>query len=162
MVRSSASCAGFSEGDNGAAHLHHGASGSKAGIGTTETPVLTLHNSLFWQGVPNRKRIKIVSATASVDGTKPSTLRMRKNGILIAANYSPVEADSSVAEKDTAATSITGGDEQFTLGMAKSDSGDFEIGEDYHINPDDRITITAEATSGSVDVVCSFNWEEDY
>ena len=162
IIMMSGSCAGFSEGVNGAAHLHHGIGASKASITTSETPILTLHNLLFWQGVPNRKRLKLISATVSADGAKPSIIRLRRNPVLVGANYADVETESSAAQSDTSATSSSGGDSQFTLGLDKSGSGDFKIGDGFYIDPNDRLTVTAQATSGTVDIVCSFNWEEEY
>jgi len=160
IVRSS-SMGGYTEGKTNGGHIHHGVDVIYAGVGTTETPLITIHNKPIYQGKENRVRIKIIIVSASVEGTKPAVIRLKKGGVLEGASYNDIETDNSVVNYDIAATVITGGDQQFTLGMAKSDSGDLNLGGNtYFINPGEFLTVTGEAGASTIDGVISINWEE--
>lgn len=161
IILYTSSMGGFVEGRTNGSHIHHGITTEFSAIGTTETPVLVVHNKPIYQGKKNRVRMKIILISVSVDGTKPSTIRVKIGGSLTAASYTDINTNNSVANFDISATAISGGDEQFGFGLAKSDSDKLELGvETFFLNPDDKMTITAEASAGTIDGVVSVNWEE--
>lgn len=159
IVIHSSSLAGFVEGEQNGAHISKGASVEFSGIGTTETPLLTIHTKRIYQGKLNRVRLKIAFASISVDGTKPSTIRFKTNGVLTGASYSDVDTANSITEKDTSATAISGGEEQLAIGMSKSDSNIISP-PFFFLNPGESLTVTGEASTSTIDGVVSFNWEE--
>lgn len=160
IVRSS-SMGSYTEGMTDGGHVHHGIESIFTAVGTTETPVLTIHNKNIYQGKENRVRIKVIIITASVEGTKPSILRVKLNPTLEGASYTDIDASDSVINYDTSASSISGGDLQITRGFAKSDADDIDLGQNtFFVNPGEFMTLTLEATASTVDGVVSINWEE--
>ena len=61
---------------------------------------------------------------------------------------------------DSAATAISGGDKSFTFGVDKVGGDVIPLSDaTFYISPGETLTITGEST-GSTDIVASFNWEE--
>lgn len=144
-------------------HVHHGISVEYLGIGTTETPILTIHNKSVHQNAENRTRIKLVIATFSVEGTKPASIIFRLNPVLTGASYTDVSANTSVVSYDASATALSGGSEQIAFGLGKTDSGQLNIGGNtFFINPGEILTISGKASSGSIEGIVSMNWEEQF
>lgn len=167
LVLYAGSVGGFTEGIVNGGHIHHGASATKASVGTAETPILTIHNSIVYQGVPNRVRIKMISASMSADGNKPVTFRLRKDVTLTASSFNNVDADGSTVKFDIAATGIDAiddSDEQFAVGLSKVGSDILDLSTaTFFLNPNEKLTLTAQsAAGGSADVVVSFNWEDRF
>jgi hypothetical protein len=161
IVLSVGSISGFTEGRIAGVHFHNGVEGSKT-IGTTEVPVLTIHNELIYAAKINKIRIKLIFASLVTDGNKNVFFRFRINPTLTDANFINVEEDLSIVAFDTAATAVTGGDSQLTVGLAKvaSDIIDIAAGT-FFLTPGQFLTVTAQAaTAGSSDVTVSLNWEE--
>ena len=155
------SFAGFIEGSEGLAYLHHGQSASASGVGTTETPILTIRNKLIYQNSINRNRIRIAYIAASVDGTKPAIIRMVKNGVLTGASFSDVDTNATTVSFDTSSTAISNGIRQIDIGLAKTSGEVINMSQaSFELAPNEWLTITAEASSGTTDVVASFNWED--
>lgn len=162
------SIGGFTEGMVNGGHIHHGASAETTGVGTTETPILTVHNSIIFQGVPNRVRAKMMLVTMAAEGNKPVTFRVRKNAALTGASFSPVDSDASTIQTDSSATAIDttidDGDEEFAIGVSKTGSDKIDLAEaSFFLNPREFLTVTAQSASGgAADVVVSFNWEDRF
>lgn len=156
------SMAAFVEGKALNTHFHRGADTDYSGIGTTETPIMTLHNKEIFQSKKNHTLIKLILLVMNAEGTKPSTLRIRKEADLIAANYNDIETAVSVIEFDVAATSFTNGSKQIAFGMGKSDTtGPVDLEDkSYVLRPGERFTITGQATNGTIEGTVSVNWEE--
>jgi len=155
------SFAAFVEGALGNGHIHHGAVAAAAGIGTTETPILTILNKVVYQGGLNRSQIKLIFSSASIDGTKPATIRFRTNAILTGSSFSDISTNTSVAAKDSSSTAISGGNLQFAFGLSKADGKIIDLTEaSFTLNPGDSLSVSVEASSGTTDVLCAFNWEE--
>lgn len=158
IVMYSASVGGFTEGLRNGGHVHHGISNAATGI-TTETPVLTIHNSHLYAGKENRNLIKLIFLSIATEGTKNSTIKIYTGCTLTDASFSAIGTYSMV-EYDTSATAVSGCTEQFALGMAKSDSETLDLEQKtFYLPPGRFLTITA-TSSASVDVTASFNWEE--
>ncbi len=163
VVMATASMGGFVEGRVKEFGVSHSTSVSVEGITITETPILTIHSHDIFQGKINRVRVKIKLLSASVDGGKPSILRVIKNATLTGASFSPVApgAGTSTIHMDTSATELTGGDVIFTAGLSKVDSialnsQDLEI----FLEPIEFLTVSLQATATTVDAVLSLSWEE--
>ena len=166
VIMYSASCMGGSEGKHeGVEHLHHAATVSTASIGTTETPILTIHNPVLFNSVPNRKRPRISSATCSIDGTKPAIVKLTRNGDIIAASYSDIETGASTLKFDTSATAISGGDVKYADGMSKVDRVSFNIDKNFRLYPGDKLSMTVQGvggTAGATGITGVINVEEEY
>lgn len=161
IILRAGSIAAFVEGISKNTHFHRGVSVEYSAVGTTETPILTLHNKEIFHGKENKIRIKLILFVGSADGTKPSVMRIRKDTKLIAASYSDVDGNSSVVEFDSSATILSNGSDQLGLGLGKSESQTLDLEEkSYFLNPGELFTITQKATAGTVDGVVSVNWEE--
>ena len=161
IVVNSASCGGFVEGRTNGAVVRHGVSVTKSGI-TTESPVLTIHNPLIYQGVPNRTRVRIKFMSVSVDGTKNAIIRILVNPTLTNGSFSDLDAGKTVIKYDTSASVVSGGDELFGIGMAKVDSEILSLAEDkFELNPGEFLTITGESSS-STEITASFNFEDRF
>ena len=161
IVMATASMGGFVEGRVKEFGVAHALSVSVEGVTVTETPIVTIHSHDIFQGKINRVRIKIKLISASVDGGKPSILRITKNATLTGASFSPHESGISTIHQDTSATALTGGDDIFTAGLSKIDSialnsQDLEI----FLEPIEFLTISLQATATTVDAVLSLSWEE--
>jgi hypothetical protein len=162
IVVNSGSIGGFIQGRTNGSHIHNGIDVTFAYTSAIEKPVITLHNQLIFAGVPNRVRLKLISVTFAADGTKPVTFRIKRNPILTGASYSEVEPGISVAEQDTSATTVTNGDQQFTVGVGKTGSQILNLSTaDYFLNPQEIFTVTAQS-AGNSDVTVSMNWEERF
>jgi len=170
IVLYSASCMGGTEGIDGSrAHLHYGVGYSDStGVGTTEVPILTLHNPVSWQGVPNRKRLHITATGVTIEGTKPAVARLRLNPALIATSFSSVNSNASVAEWDQAATTLdttATGVQLYIGGSPKEGEVAFPIDEDFYVNPGELLTITMHGVggnAGNTSMIPHINWEEEY
>ncbi len=158
------SMAAFVEGKVSNTLFHRGTDVNYSAIGTTETPILSIHNRQIFQGKINRISIKLVLFVANAESSnnKASTIRIHKKHDLVGANWIEIEQNVSVVEKDVSAISITTGDTQIAFGMSKSDSTgsvDLET-KDYILHPGEIFTVTGQATSGTIEGTVSVNWEE--
>lgn len=152
---------GFIEGEISDDGVISGITISKAGIGTTQTPILTIRNKEIYQGKTNRVPVQLTFATVSVDGTKPALVDFILNSQLTDASYSDVNTNTSVIEADSSATALTGGIEQLGIGLAKQDGKLVPFAAiNFVLAPGESITLAVAASSGSTDVVVSFNWKE--
>ena len=161
IVLQSASMAGFTEGVVISHTPPANISASKDSVGTSETPILSLHNHTIFQNILNRVEVDVLSLIVSVDGTKPAIIRLRKNPILTGASFSAIDVDRSVLRKDTSATIVTGGTvQEFTV----SKEGVIILGSDifqaFHLQVTDTLTLSAEATSGTTNVRVSFGTQD--
>ncbi len=160
ITMETSSMGGFIEGDFHLAQIDKGASVEIAGVGTSETPVLTIHNHILFQSVFNKVAIIITEVAASVDGTKPSTIRIRRNATLTGASFSAIDTNLSVIFVDTSATALSGGELLEVEPAAKSDTIKFT--KSLELEPGEFLTISLEASSGTVDAVITIDWDEEF
>ncbi len=157
------SMGGFVEGRDVLPGLPHALSAELIGAGTTETPIMTIHSHDIYQSTLNRVRIKMTSGRMSVDGTKNTIVRVRKNAILTGpVSFTALDSNTSTIHRDTTATGVSGGVVVFTEAAEKVGSVpiDFEQLGISLVAPE-FLTITAQATSAStIDVIASINWQE--
>ncbi len=129
----------------------------------TERPVITIRNKEVYQSVLNRTSMILSFAGLSQDGTKTATVRFTFNATLTGAVWADVSASTSVAQVDTTATTISGGNEVFAQGIARTDKTDFQISdEDVVLHPGDTLTISLIANANNPDVTAAFNWIDDF
>lgn len=143
--------------------IEHSYGTDTANIGLTETPIFTIHSHDIYQSVVNRVGIDMIFGNVSVDGTKPAIVRVRKNATIVGSSFSPHDSGTSIIHQDFQATSVTGGEIIFQEGVAKNGTAiiPFHILNTRLIQPD-FLTLSIEATSGSIDAVSTFNWEEKF
>jgi hypothetical protein len=164
IIVKSSSLAGFVEGrdpPNGAAHSEEN---TKTNITTTENAILTIHVDPVFQGVKNRTAVRPIIATVAADGNKLATFRVYINAVLGGSpSFSAHNADTSVISVDTAATTISGGDQLTSIQIAKAGNGeiDFEaLG--IELDPGDSLTVTGVfAAAGSGELSASITWKEE-
>lgn len=155
------SMGGFVEGRDELNGVPHSLSVEVSGVGTTETPVMTIHAHDIYQGTINRVKIKMKLGSVSVDGTKPVTIRVRKNAILTGASFSPLSSNSSTIHKDTSATAVTGGVIIFSESVSKDGKSDIDFDRlGIELNQPDSLTVSIEASASTTDTVSTLNWQE--
>lgn len=157
------SMAGFVEGRNILPGLPHSFSTTTLSVGTTETPTLTIHAHDIYQGVVNRVKIRLTTASVAIDGTKPAIIRIRKNATLVGASFSPLDSDVSTIHVDRAAVSVSGGEVVFTASVAKTDTITIDLEKlGLTLFQPDFLTISVEATAGTLVAVSTINWQERF
>lgn len=156
------SMGGYVEGRDVLEGLPHSLSVEKTNIGTNETPVMTIHAHDIYKSTINRVRVHMTEGSVSVEGTKPATIRVRKNAVITGpVSFSPLNSDTSTIHRDISATGVSGGTIIFAQGVEKVGTVkiDFKkLGID--IVAPDFLTLTVEGSSGSVDTVNTLNWQE--
>ncbi len=159
------SMAGFAEGHIVEDSVLHGMSNAITGLGTTETPILSIKDNLIHQGEINRVRVRPEFISLATDATKAVIFRIRIQSTLEGpVAFTDVDAAVSVISTDVAATGVTSGTgrEALAITLGKTDSLLINIDElDKKLNPGEHVTITAEAVSGSShEASASLTWGE--
>ena len=160
-----ASMAGFVEGKTSNLGILNARSANITNLTTTELPILSVKNKPVYQSKLNRTILEPLFLALATESTKPIIFRARLSPTLTGTPaFADINANTSVASFDTAATGITAstGRELFTTVLGKTDSEiiDFSFLRKT-LNPGETLVITAEATSGSnQEVNVSFTWEE--
>ncbi|MEE8207519.1 MAG: hypothetical protein V3T88_00980 [Nitrosomonadaceae bacterium] len=134
------------------------------GIGTTETPIVSIHNHTIFQSTINRIRTKLDELSVSFDASaanKPAILRLRLNPTLTGASFSAFDANTSVMRTDTSATAVSGGNLFFSISLAEGSSSIIDFfNRNIKINPGDTITASLEASNGTIDPILTLGWKE--
>lgn len=138
---------------------------TKAAVPTTIlTPIFTLRNRLVKGGNRNREEMFPVYMSVYTDAGKGSIIRVIKNGTLSDdQSFEYVNEQSSIAEFDTAASSVTGGEEVITDVVASGSVSKQELltRNDFIFNGE-QLTVAAFIPSGaSGDFIITFSWQED-
>ena len=155
------SMGGFVEGRNNLKGLPNSLSVEKTGIGTTETPVMTIHAHDIYQSTINRVRIKMTNVSISVEGTKPATIRLRKNATITGGVFTALDSNTSTIHRDTSATIVSGGTIIYSQSIEKIGHAGIDlekIGIDL-IAPE-FLTLSIEASAGTLDTVSTLSWQE--
>ena len=105
-------------------------------------------------------RINIVSA--SLEHSKPGTVRFLLNAKLTAAAFTDLDALTSVMQKDNTATVVSGGLELLAIELGKRDSEVLDVEDlDLELLPGETITATAVVDSGTgAEFDTAFNFVE--
>ena len=146
------SMAGFVEGMDELLGTRRGVKNNKTNAGATEIPILTIRNKTIYQSKLNRTNVKILRVGTSVEHTKPMTVNFYLNPTLVAASYSDINTKTSVIQKDTSATSFSGGTLLFSIDLGKEDSEIIDFSNDKHAEvllPGNHFTVTSIPNSGN-------------
>lgn len=135
-----------------------------ANIGTDETAILSLHNHTIYQSKINRVRASPQEFGITIEASaanKPGIIRIRKNPTLVGASFSAVDADTSVMRKDISATTVTGGELLFAQSVADDTPLAFDLSRKTgKLEPGETITVTGEATNGTIEAIVTLGWKE--
>ena len=164
IVLQSASMMGAIEGKDTGEGFLNAAVVETTNIGTTETPILSIHNHTVYQSKVNRVRMKLDELGVSFDASaanKPAVLRLRLNPALTGASFSAIDASTSVAMKDTTATAVSGGTLFFAQSLAEGAAPIIDLSSrNILLEPGETITISLEASNGTIDPDISLGWRE--
>jgi hypothetical protein len=156
-----ASGGAFVEGKINFLGAQFGAVGTKAIGAGVETPVLTLRGSTTYADRRSSAQIQIDRFSVACDGTKTVDFRVYKNATLTAPQFQRVNATTSAADYDSAATAITGGTRVYAFSIGKTGSGTESVTDlALFLQAGDTLTITATSVNAS-DVSATIVWIED-
>jgi len=145
--------------------LNNGASAAKVNTGATEIPILSIRNKVVYQNKLNRVDVKLSYMSSSAEHTKAVTVNFYANATLVAASWVDVSTNTSVVEKDTSATSFSGGRKLFSLALGKTGNETIQLTNALAglLHPGDVLTATSIPASGNnSETSISFNWTEDF
>ncbi len=128
---------------------------------TTETPVITLHNKIDYQGHTNRTVTLLGTIAVATDATQSMAIIVRYNATLVGAVFADVDADNSAIEVDSTATGVSGG----TLGprIVVSKNGQTRLLLSIDLLPGETVTISGLATLGTGhEALVSVEWNEEF
>lgn len=157
------SMGGFIEGAESRFGIRRGAERGEVAVGTTEIPLLTVHNRLVYNGVINRVRVRISIIGAENDGTKSGRAKVYRDVILTGASFVDIDTDNSVVSVDTSATAMVADIKKFwfSIPLAKSDSHIVLVDDfDEILYPGEFLTISGVATGASAAMAASINVTE--
>lgn len=131
---------------------------------TTEAAVLTLKNiatNVLGGTNTNRTPIQIDWLSVSGEGTKPTTIRAVLNTTLGGApSYTDVSTATSIAQRDTAGTTLTGGTERWSAAIGKSGNNHADVSAlRIIIAPGETMTFSAQSAANA-DVTIRVGWRE--
>ena len=150
IVMYSGSMMGAIQGKDSFLGAQHGTDAEKGSVGTSEVPVLTIRNRLFFDGHPNRTKIKLKLVEVGNDHTKSIKYRFYNNATLTDASFTDVT--NSPATIDTSASAFSGGVDFYNLLVGADGTENFDFGDSEELGvviPGDQLTVTAETTSGT-------------
>ncbi len=161
IVLKMGSMAGFVEGRDVLRGLPHSLTVEKAGVTTTETPIMTIHAHDIYQSTINRVRGRFTLGSVSIDGNKPGIVRLRLNATLTGASFSALNSNTSTMHTDTTATVVSGGTLIFAEGIPKAGSTNIDLDKlGVDLVAPDFLTLSIEATGTNIDTVSTLNWQE--
>jgi hypothetical protein len=138
-----------------------GAVGTKTAGAGVETPILTLRGSTTYADRRSSAQIQIDRFSVACDGTKTVDFRIYKNATLTAPQFQRVNATTSAADYDSAATAVTGGTQVYAFSVAKTGNVTESVTDlALFLQAGDTLTITATSSNAS-DVSATIVWIED-
>lgn len=164
IVLQSASMMGAIEGKDLEEGVLNAAVVETTNIGVTETPILSIHNHTVYQSKINRVRVRLDELGVSFDASsanKPAVLRLRVNPTLTGASFSAVDANTSVVRTDTSATVVSGGTLFFAQSLSEGAAPILDLlSRNVLLEPGETVTVSLEASNGTIDPDISFGWKE--
>ncbi len=128
-----------------------------------ETPVLSVRASTVYRDLQSTAQLQIDRFPVACDGTKTVEFKVYKNGTLTAPQFARVNAVTSAADYDSAATgfSIGTGTQVYAFSVSKTGSATESVTDlALFMQAGDILTITAFSSNAS-DVSASIVWIED-
>jgi hypothetical protein len=164
LTMSFASLAGFLQGVDRDFGLARSTDQAATSI-TTEVAVMTLRNRATFNSVTNRVPMQITGFGAGVYDNQASTLamvRLKKNVTLGGTpSYADINTSISVAEKDVAGTTVTGGIRKASIPFSPNDSHYMVLTDnDIWVFPGETITISVESTGTLNNIWIGLDWKE--
>ena len=164
LTMSFASMAGFLQGIDNDFGLARSTDQAKASV-TTEVAIMTIRNRATFNSITNRVPIKLTNLGAAVYdnvGSSLTMVRIWKNATLGGTpSYANVNTSISVAEKDVAGTTVTGGVRKASLPFSVSDSDNRDIDDrDIWLFPGEWATVTAQCTGTLNNIWVTLDWKE--
>lgn len=168
MILKTASCAYFVEGKTRPMLTHQPdfSSGKREKTGlSSEIAIFTIRNKSTYASKTNFIEMWLLGVTAAVEasGNALTTVRLVKNATLGGTpSWADINTANSVAEVDTAGTTVTGGTELFEEVISGQRGNVFEKLQDWTIivDPGDTLTIAASTSSGTATVDAALLWKE--
>lgn len=126
-----------------------------------ETPVLTLRGSTTYVDRRSAAQLQVDRFSVACDGTKTVDFKVYKNGVLTAPQFARVNATTSAADYDSAATAVTGGTQVYAFSVGKTSNVTESVSDlAMFLQAGDTLTITALSVNTS-DISASVVWVED-
>jgi hypothetical protein len=164
LTVSGASLLGAIQGEHRVYDYSRGANNTKSGIGTTFTSVLQVRARKTFAGVVSNRVLIPRLLTVAVDGTKPAEIAVYVTPTLAGEpNWSYEDEDNSIAEIDTAATTLSNGATLvIAAGVGKAGTDKIDLsGFNLHIDRGETLTVCVRSTSGNTDATVGITWDED-
>ena len=139
------------------------ASNTKASIGTSYVPVLSIRVGTTFAGFTNHKEVLPSDLSVSVDGSRVSTAALYLNPTsLTASNWQYQESGESCVEVDTSATGLSGGSELGLLSLGKVGDGVIHL-DDFGVvlEAGDVLTVAVKTAGSTTEATASVVWTED-
>jgi len=137
---------------------------TKAIGAAVETPVLSVRATTVYQNRAANVQLQIDTISVACDGTKTVDFKVYKNGVLTAPQFARVNANTSAADYDSAATAFSvgaSGAQVYAFSVAKTGNITQEfLDTDVFLEETDVLTVTAYSANAS-DVSASIVWVED-
>jgi hypothetical protein len=128
-----------------------------------ETPVLTLRASTVYQNRISTAQLQIDRFSVACDGAKTVDFKVYKNPTLTAPQFARVNANTSAADYDSAATGFTlgAGAQVYAFSVQKAGNATESVTDlALFMQAGDKLTITAYSANTS-DISASIIWVED-
>lgn len=132
---------------------------------TTEVPILSIRNPETYQGLANRLslRVQFIKVTAiSNAGNRIGRFRVYEDATLTGASFTALDANTTPAQRDAAATAFSGGIVIASTAIAanQNDTIPFAAVFPFIIPPGSSVTITAQAVT-AIDVGVSITFDSE-
>jgi len=140
-----------------------GATATKSIGSATETPVISLRASTVYLNRLSTAQLQIDRFNVACDGTKTVDFKVYKNGTLTAPQFARVNANTSAADYDSAATGFTigSGTQVYAFSVSKTGNATESVTDlALFMQAGDVLTITAYSANAS-DISASIIWVED-
>jgi hypothetical protein len=160
----SGSMAAFTQGDPDQAPAVQFATGNLKSAVTTETNILTLSNkgtNVLGGTNTNRTPVQILAVSLAGEGNDPVVLRAVENTTLGGSpSLADHSANTSVIQKDTAGTTLTGGTERFSVALGKSGNEYMDVQDKrIYLYPGNTLTF-AGSSATNAKIAVRVTWRE--
>ncbi len=158
-----ASGAAFVEGDVEFLGAQFAVTATKTAGAGAETPILSIRAGRVYQNRLSTAQLQIDRFSVACDGTKTVDFKVYKNATLTAPQFARVNAATSAADYDSAASSVSlgSGTQVYSFSVSKTGNATESVADlALFMQAGDTLTITAFSVNAS-DVSASIVWIED-
>jgi hypothetical protein len=161
----SASLAGFVEGHIRRLGVQRSTSTTKASVGTSFVPLISLRNGHVFQNRVSMGEFYILGMSVSNNSsTRSIEVRLNEQAVLgNTANYAALSSGISMAEIDTSATTYANGSEKFSIVVGPNGTAFIPL-EDHILTLEGNnwLTCIGKTLSGTADISIGLHWVEDH